>query len=182
MQKSAVLTPVRNPETYAEVWTRYQKYIYRMVQGIGIPRQEVPDAVSNIVVRMLERDGMADFEGEPSMTRMRVYVSSYFRLSAQAELERYLTWRTREFTQDPVMGEEFVKLIDSPINYQDYPIFEELPKLVDGDARHFLEVCREHDNYKAARQALADEGWESIRIRRAVTRARAAVRTHLCMK
>jgi hypothetical protein len=187
MQTKQRDTPVSNPSLYEHVYKTYRSYIFRMVRLCGVPANEVDDSVSNIIVRMLAQDGMAKFEGEPTLDRIRRFVASYFRLGARNEQERSLTYRGR------------FELVGHSHEYFDCPssvyapgsdtlwddLFEVAVDLLDqgeADAAFFIEACAEHQSYRLVRKTLLDEGWESVRIRRAVITARTAVKAYLCTK
>ena len=166
--------PVQDPDVYDRVYRRFRTYIFRMVSLCGIPSHEVEDSVSSIMVRMLAQDGMTKFEGEMDDDRVRRFLASYFRLAARAELTRVLTHQSRT----EMIPDNFDYSLSTCVP-QDR--FEEILNCVEGDARRFVEVCGEHPHYRAARQSLTDEGWSSVRIRRAVVETRSRVRELLCL-
>jgi hypothetical protein len=171
---------VASPKDYDFVFRKYRSFLYGVVYRSGIPMYSVEDASFEILTRMLGQDGLDRFDGElvENSPRVKAYLATYFSLGARAELTRIRNRAKRSVTLAalPDLADDGV----CEVGCDDSKLLDSLLSLTTGDARHFIEVAAEHPSYAKARVALADEGWDTLRIRRAVKQARALVREHLC--
>lgn len=185
MQTKSLDTPVQNPDLYDHIYRTYGRYIFRMVNLLGVPLEEVEDSVSNILVRMMAKDGMAKFEGPPTRERIRKFVASYVRLGARNEQERVLTHRDR-FLLVPIADDQRFRGPEPPppVGWDGImAVAFDLRKKEQADAAHYIEVCSQHQNHRESRNFLISEGWNGDRIGRAVMTARKAVKAYLrCTK
>lgn len=176
--QTSLATPVQNPDLYHRVYSRYRSYLHRVVLLHGVPASEMEDAVSAIILRMCEKDGLAKFEGEVTDERLRKFVTAYFRLGALAERSRVNTYKWHTVLDDPADRKHNPPA--KPEVTTDWPLFDELAALLEGDALEYLQACAEHQTFVQAKAYLLEQGWTSLRVRRALVVARAAVKSYLC--
>jgi hypothetical protein len=197
--------PVSHPADYDYVFRKYRSFLYGVVYHSGVPIDQVEEASGEIFVRMMATDGLARFDGsvtdETNPRRLRAYLACYFSLGARAEITRIRTHdaRTEAFDTNPKetgfeLGNADIKVLnerrlphqchqEDPFNNvlaeaaADEPdLLDRLLDLLDGDARVFVQVASGQPTYAKARAELVEMGWDSLRIRAAVKKARRLVR------
>jgi hypothetical protein len=169
---------VARPNDYDYVYRTYRTFLHGVVYHSGVPYDAVEEATGAIMMRMIAQDGLARFVGSVTDNpgHIKAYLAAYFSLAARAEISRIRSHAGRSIPLDALPDIESA----CPTSAQaESDVLDTLLSLTTGDAGHFIEVAAEFPTYAKARAALAQEGWDSLRIRRAVKQARAIVRRHL---
>lgn len=176
---SSPATPVADPELYAEVFLRYRRFLGGVVLRSGIPAAEVEDVTSEILLQILNKDGLADFD-QTRPHKMKAYLATFTDKSSRAWRDRVLTQRSRFVTTSPDSTLLDGEVLSSPAPDTDCDLLERLLEATTGDERVFIQIASECSSYRHARSRLVEElGWSKSRATTAVIRARKAVRTCL---
>ena len=163
----------RRQDLYENLFRDHTPLLHRIVRKAGIPTHLIEDVVSEIVIRMLDQNGLERFDGSKPLTH---YLSSYVSLSSRAWRDRVLTENSRRADLDTLRETPATDPADDDIEFLVTLLFE----IQDPDARIFLMRAFDTLSYHDAREQLLSEGWEPMRISRAVRRARAGTRRLVC--
>jgi hypothetical protein len=174
----AMSCAVACPNDYDYVFRNYRTFLYGVVYHSGVPYDAVEEATGAIMIRMMAQDGLARFVGSvtENPSQIKAYLAAYFSLAARAEISRIRTRAGRSVPLEALPDIESTHPTTAPAESD---VLDKLLSSITGDAGHFIEMAAEFPTYAKARAALAQEGWDSLRIRRAVKEARAIVRRHL---
>lgn len=169
--------PVSCPDAYDFVFRKYRSFLFGVVYHCGVPVYLVEEACDEILLRMLAQDGLAKFIGSLDNPRqIKAYLASYFSLGARAEISRFRSHASRFLNLDALPDLAYSPAEDAA----ESRLLDDLLDLTDGDVHYFIVIASQYPTYPKAREALVEEGWDSLRIRRAVKVARATARGHLC--
>ena len=178
MSLSAAQEPPVKAADYDFIFRNYRSFLCGVVYHSGVPHYSVEDASLEIFVRMLAQHGLEQFDGclADNASRTKAYLASYFSLGARAERSRIHRRESRSVTLAALPDLDNLPAIEPA----DCDLLEALLTVLTGDARHFIETAADHPTYAKARTALVAQGWDTLRIRRAVKEARSMAREYLC--
>lgn len=156
-----------NVEQYDSFFREYYPYICYIVDRCGIHFQDITDVSSDIVLKIIEQDGLGKFDPDKNV-KIRTYITSYVMILAKSQRRRNILYYDRHRLVDefPVVASEYYN------EFEDTGLYEKLKESVDGDALTFLEFAAASKDYRLARKNLSDMGWEKRRITAAVKTVR----------
>lgn len=163
-----------NVEQYDSFFRDYYKYICHMVGRAGIRTQDIQDVSSDIILKIVEQDGLGKFDPDKNV-KIRTYITSYVMILSKAQAIRNAKYYDINRTTS-ALGLVDHDFTDSYINlsnaFPDSDLYERLKESVDGDALVFLDFAADSKDYRLARKNLSDMGWEKRRITAAVKTVR----------
>lgn len=160
-----------NTQIYDSLFRTHYGYIRAVVHRSGIPPQEIEDVACDILLKIIEQDGMGKFDPDRDV-KIRTYIGNYVSLSSRSYLTSHLKYNSRNLLQ----GDFSVDLVESEINYKDTGLYDRIAEHLDGDALTFLTYASQSKDYTAARKCLSDLGWEKKRITASVLKVRKTAR------
>jgi hypothetical protein len=164
--------------SYAELY----QVVHQVVRAARVPFHNQADAVSEILVRLLENDSFTNFRPQaPDHQRLQFigYVRRYASLTCRRlAIDAYV--KTKELTDFETSLMDLIAKEDPDPEevFDDDDSVERFQALTESeDARVVIQLADQFTSYRhELRVALVELGWDSNRIRRAVREVRTALR------